>query len=738
MIQFDSVSDASRTSCTLPEGGQGFCCRDVLPTKPRIKLPSMPARPRTTRPNSLSGAEIANSLSESRPTRPRISPTSQETNGHNQFTKGREEFNDLGEAANSLFHLTDGISLRRAENFNSENTEEVNDACPWTTTRRPRCNNNSRFRTVDGSCNNKQNPLFGLSGTPFQRIRHPTYPLNDNTPRTATNGGQLPSARVVSQTVFNKGDRRDDQGISAMFMQVGQFIDHDLTHTPVGAPTPQCCLPDSRDRDWIYPRDPFNDQRDVCFPIEVLRGDSFWGRRGRRCMHLARSEPAPTVYPAVCEAGRWEQENALTHWLDGSQIYGSTDIESEDVRDSRDKALLAVSGSNRGGRGLLPTCREAERRSREPESCNANCPSCAFVAGDLRVNEQPALTVQHNVWVREHNRVAEVLRAASPTWDDERVFQETRRVVVAQWQHIVYNEWLPILLGVTYMRTFNLQPSTSGYSLDYDPLFDPRINNEFATAAFRFGHTMVTPNIPGRDSNGRNNTRLDLRNVFDNSVFLQERGFIEDTVRGMTQDIAPALDSSFVDDLINHLFEESEEANGGLDLTALNIQRGREHGIPGYNEYRDQCASKRSRFGKARDFNDLSSGGWISQSDIQNLKAVYSDIADIDLFVGGIIEKTHNDGLVGPTFKCIIGDQFTRLRRGDRFFYEHGFDSRTHFTPTQLDEIRKTSMARVMCDNTDIRKAQPLMFRVPSDGNELVSCRSGAIPRLDLGVFAGN
>jgi len=730
-VQFNSISEATRTTCTLPGGSPGFCCRDVLPSNPKNKLPPMPPKSKVAFPSSVSGADISNSLSVKRKIKPKLSPITVETTGHNQFTKGRKEDKDVSEAANSLFHLRDGLSLRQSEGFDSENSVEVNDACPWTTNRRPRCDNNARFRTVDGSCNNKANPLFGLSGTPFQRILHPTYPLGDNTPRTARDGSQLPSARHVSQVVFNKGDRRDNQGISAMFMQFGQFIDHDLTHTPTGPVIPQCCLPDRRDRDWIYPDDPFNGQQDVCFPIEVLRGDSFWGPRGRRCMHLQRSDTSPSVYPAVCEGGRWEQRNALTHWLDGSQIYGSTETESEDVRDPRDRALLAVSGSN----SLLPTCADALRRNREPESCSEGCGGCTFVAGDLRVNEQPGLTVQHNAWIREHNRVAVELRASSPTWNEERVFQEARRVVVAQWQHVVYNEWLPILLGPAYMRSFNLQPSTSGYSLDYDPLFDPRINNEFATAAFRFAHSMVTPNIPGRDSRGNNNTRLDLRNVFDNSVFLQQRGFIEDTVRGQSQDIAPALDGSFVDDIVNHLFEDERGADGGLDLTALNIQRGRDHGIPGYNEYREQCASSRSRFGKAGDFRDLSAGDWISQSDIRNLREVYNDIEDIDLFVGGIIEKPHKDGLVGPTFKCIIGDQFTRLRRGDRFFYEHGFDRRTSFTPEQLDEIRKTSMARVMCDNTDITRAQPLMFRVPGEGNDFESCSSGAIPKLNLDVF---
>ena len=118
-------------------------------------------------------------------------------------------------------------------------------------------------------------------------------------------------------------------------MQMGQFIDHDLTHSPASEEA-HCCLNNSRGRPWTFPTDPFNDKPDDCFPIEISQTDEFWGRRGRRCMQFSRSDISPPI--PVCEAGKREQRNALTHWLDGSNIYGSTDGESLYVRDTFDRS----------------------------------------------------------------------------------------------------------------------------------------------------------------------------------------------------------------------------------------------------------------------------------------------------------------------------------------------------------------------------------------------------------------
>merc|ERR1712066_116521 len=169
---------------------------------------------------------------------------------------------------------------------------------------------------------------------------------------------------------------------------------------------------------------------------------------------------------------------------------------------------------------------------------------------------------------------------------------------------------------------------------------------------------------------------------------------------------------------------------GGLDLVAVNIQRGRDHGLPGYNMYREICTGAR-----AKDWTDLRKS--MEPRHIEELKRVYRNVDDIDLYVGGFLEAAHEDSILGPVFKCIIGDQFARLKKGDKFFYDLGVDQRRAFTLGQLDEIRKTSLARIICDNTDeLDSIQPLALKMPtSRANAVRSCSENSIPRVNLEVF---
>ena len=123
---------------------------------------------------------------------------------------------------------------------------------------------------------------------------------------------------------------------------------------------------------------------------------------------------------------------------------------------------------------------------------------------------------------------------------------------------------------------------------------------------------------------------------------------------------------------------------------ALNIQRGRDHGLPGYGRWREFC-----NLPKAYVFEDLA-------NDIKNnlartiLRTLYQDQVEYaDLFAVGLGEDHIEGAIVGRVFHCIIKDQFIRLRDGDRFFYQNDFV----FTKDQLREIEKTTLASVMCNS---------------------------------------
>merc|ERR1712117_793520 len=273
-------------------------------------------------------------------------------------------------------------------------------------------------------------------------------------------------------------------------------------------------------------------------------------------------------------------------------------------------------------------------------------------------------------------------------------------------------------------------PRESGFSTDYSDNFDPRINNEFAAAAYRFGHSMV-PKTFSSVNRQRTEEVLEMKDQFFKPASLKKFGFLDGLVRGMSEQGSQLWDNSFVEDIRNHLFESSS-GRGGLDLVAVNIQRGRDHGLPGYNKYKEICTGD-----KARTFDDLRKV--MSATHVAQLKSVYRDVDDIDLYVGGFLEKAHEDSILGPVFKCIIGDQFARLKKGDRFFYDLGNDRNIAFSLPQLNQVRKTSMARIICDNTDeLDRIQPLAFKMPnSRANAMRLCTESSIPKMDMSLFDG-
>ena len=183
--------------------------------------------------------------------------------------------------------------------------------------------------------------------------------------------------------------------------------------------------------------------------------------------------------------------NQATHYLDGSMIYGSSAKKTWSLRTNLGGQLLTSDNKNQGD-PLQPQYMPLE--DTESNACFYGSGTC-YRAGDIRANALPQLTVMHTLWMREHNRLAKLLSHVNPHWDDERIFQEARKIVTASIQHITYAEWLPALLGENYTRGNGLELSSKGYSNAYNETTDPSVSNSFATAVLPFANSMISDTI---------------------------------------------------------------------------------------------------------------------------------------------------------------------------------------------------------------------------------------------------
>jgi len=535
------------------------------------------------------------------------------------------------------------------------------------------------FRSIDGSHNNLDDPTWGETEIELIRLLEPDYSDGISAPA----GMNRPNPRAISNAIASQSESLPNPfHASDWLWQWGQFVDHDidLTDPPAGAEPLPIIVPEN---DLIFTPGseiPFN--RNVAAP-----GTGTDSNNPR------------------------QQVNAITAYIDGSSVYGS-DLERANFLRSGEGGKLKTSTGN-----LLPF-NTANLENANPFGVDADD---LFIAGDVRSNEQIGLTAVHTLFVREHNRLADEIAADPNTAEkaadaglsvDDYIYQTTRRIVGAQIQAITYNEFLPLLLG---------EGAIDPYS-GYDDTVNPSISNEFSTAAYRVGHTMLSSELQRINNDGTSAGSISLRDSFFNPQEITDNG-IDSLLLGLASQKSQTIDAFIVDDVRNFLFPAG---NGGLDLAAVNIQRGRDHGLPSYNEARRGLG-----LGGYTSFDQITSDAEIAQRfrDIYGTTDGQDNIDLVDLWIGGIAEDAYNGGMVGELFNVIISDQFQRLQDGDRFFYLTDQD-----LLNLVPDIGDTRLSDIIVRNTDITTIQDNAFIVAKDVPE----PSALFGLFLIGVFGGS
>lgn len=524
------------------------------------------------------------------------------------------------------------------------------------------------FRTIDGSGNNLTHPEWGAAGTKMVRMMSAEYSLNDGSIPARIDG---PSARAVSNAVnASPGDIPNSNGASDYLWQWGQFVDHDIDETPVGVDT---------------------------FDIEVPAGDPWFDpdNTGTQVIGMHRSEHI------LDENGKRQQLNNITAYIDASNVYGSEEEVAHWLRTNDGTGMLKTSAGN-----LLPY-----NTAGLPNAPTSDDPTL-FIGGDIRANEQSGLTAMHTLFMREHNYWAQQMAIQFPDADGDELYERARAIVAAEMQSITFNEFLPVLLGEDALGPY----------AGYNPMMEPMIANEFATAAYRVGHTMLSPTLLRLEATDQTvaEGNLPLRNAFFNPSNIADHG-IDGILRGLASQKAQEIDAYVVDDIRNFLF--GAPGSGGFDLASLNIQRGRDHGIPHYNALREMAGLT-----PVTDFSEISSHASV----IAGLSSVYADVDSIDPWVGLLAEDHAPGAMVGPTLVAILGDQFQRLRSADRFWYE------SYLPIDMVEMVEEQTLSQIIQRNTDIGEelsddvfaaAEPC----PGDVNN-----DGILNYFDISIFIGH
>lgn len=376
-----------------------------------------------------------------------------------------------------------------------------------------------------------------------------------------------------------------------------------------------------------------------------------------------------------------QQINFLTPYIDASAVYGSDEE-------------LAWTLRRRDGSGKLRTTTTPNVGDTDNILLPYNKTTGNYIAGDARAGEHVLLTAMHTLWVREHNYWCDKIKYKYPTWEGDKIYNTARHIIIGEIQAITYREFLPLVLGSVDL--YGRSACFKGHSKK------ATIFNEFSTVAYRFGHTLVTDTLEVRSPlSGELEDILDLKDVFfENPAVpdgnLWNRG-ISGFLLGAARQQSQFRDPKIVDAIRRFLF--ANMPNAALDLAALNLIRGREHGIPSYQQlYRWVTDRTFSSCHQLTESIEL----------CEKINEVYGAGNDIDPWLGIISERQRGNAILGIVASEIVAIQFALLRDTDPYFYL--------WDPIILEfraEIHNTRLSKIILRNTDInpKHLPPDVFR---------------------------
>jgi peroxidase len=490
-----------------------------------------------------------------------------------------------------------------------------------------------QFRTIDGSSNNLADATMNQTDTDFARLAPANFSDGFNTMTPGPNPREISNIVVAQANTGEDGPHlTDDNGVALSGMMYAWGQFVDHDLDLEQQGT-------TTDISITVPADEAFLAPGSIIPVTRVAIDPATGVAGH---------PATAI-------------NTVTGWLDGSQVYGSDAATAASLRTADGHMKMSAEQN-------LPLVDTDQGK--------------AFAAGDVRAQENPDLTALQALFLREHNYQVDQLHEEHPNWSGDKLYETAKAITTAEMVNITYSEFLPHLLGKDAIEPYH----------GYDPTVDARITEEFEGAAYRFGHSIVSDEISAISNVGAFTSEQTLgESFFENPATFKATG-ADGLLRHLSGDLANPLDTRLVDGLRNLLVDPP----AGIDLAAINIQRGHDLGLGTLNQTREALGLT-----PYTSFDQVSSDPETAAA----LKKAYGSVDAIDLWTGGLAENHVAGSVIGSTFGKIIGDQFTALRDGDRFYFENQkFDSQT------LNEIKGTTLSDLILRDTDTTAMQSDAF----------------------------